>query len=254
MEKIRVGLFGFGRTGKLVAEELIHEPNIELVWVIKKSPNPEPAFAGQVLHLYVDEGPIYSIDDLSETFFKEKPVDVIVDFSTSAAIQEYKDFIGGSTAVVSAISHYEPEDLALLTSCKDKAAILYSPNITIGINLLMIISQVLEKVTPHADIEIIEEHFKEKESVSGTAKKIADMLRLPPSLIHSIRVGKTIGKHMVIFGLPNQTIRISHESTNRAAFGQGAIFAINRIVHQQPGLYSMEQFLLKMFHEHIPVY
>ena len=254
MKQIKVGLVGFGRTGKIVATELIQDNDICLAWVIKRSPDLEKQTAGQILHLQSHEGPIYSIADISEAFFEAHPVDVILDFSTSSAIELYKNAANDRTALVSAISHYEPADLKTLKNCAEKAAVLYSPNITLGINILMIISQILEKTVPHADIEIIEEHFREKESVSGTAKKIAGMLNLPADMIHSIRVGKTVGKHMVIFGLPNQTIRISHESTNQAAFGQGAIFAIKHIAGKEPGLYGMEQFILKMFRDNIPIY
>lgn len=50
-------------------------------------------------------------------------------------------------------------------------------------------------MTPHADIEIIEEHFKSKQEISGTAKKIASNLELGSEKIHAIRVGGIVGKH-----------------------------------------------------------
>ncbi len=56
--------------------------------------------------------------------------------------------------------------------------------------------------------------------------KIADILGLDKARhVNSIRVGGIVGKHEIIFGLPNQTIRLVHESISKAAFGQGAIFA-----------------------------
>lgn len=54
MKKIKVGLFGFGRTGKIIASELIQDPEISLSWVIKKSSNVEKKVAGQILHLHMD--------------------------------------------------------------------------------------------------------------------------------------------------------------------------------------------------------
>ena len=84
----------------------------------------------------------------------------------------------------------------------------------------------LQRIVPDADIEIIEEHFREKPDFSGTALRIAEDLGLDKEHhVNSIRVGGIVGKHEVIFGLPNQTIRIIHESLNRSAFGQGAIYA-----------------------------
>jgi 4-hydroxy-tetrahydrodipicolinate reductase len=63
-----------------------------------------------------------------------------------------------------------------------------------------------------------------------------------------------VGKHEIIFGLPNQTIRLVHESINRAAFGQGAIFAANWLAGAPVGLYSMENIIVDMFKRNIPVY
>ena len=121
---------------------------------------------------------------------------------------------------------------------------LYSPNITLGINFLIEASKFLQKIAPTADIEIIEEHFREKKNVSGTALRIAEDLGLDTKKhVNSIRVGGIIGKHEVVFGLPNQTIRIIHESLNRAAFGQGAIYAAKWIMGKDNGMYSMEQAL-----------
>jgi len=47
----------------------------------------------------------------------------------------------------------------------------------------------------------------------------------------------------VIFGLQYQTIRLIHESLNRAAFGQGAIYAAQWLMKKKKGLYTMEQAL-----------
>ncbi|NCC49039.1 MAG: hypothetical protein EOM13_08300, partial [Clostridia bacterium] len=84
---------------------------------------------------------------------------------------------------------------------------------SIGINFLIEASKVLQKIAPQADIEIIEEHFREKKDVSGTALRIAHDLGLDKQKhVNSIRVGGIVGRHEVVFGLPNQTIRLVHES------------------------------------------
>ena len=119
---------------------------------------------------------------------------------------------------------------------------LYSPNITLGINFLIEASKMLKKITPNADIEIVEEHFRDKKEVSGTAIRIAEDLELnKDEHVNSVRVGGIVGSHEVIFGLPNQVIRLKHESLNRAAFGQGAIYAAKWIMGKEKSLYSMEE-------------
>ena len=143
----------------------------------------------------------------------------------------------------------------VLQSLSKFAPVLYSPNITLGINVLIVAAQILQKVIPHADIEIIEEHFREKPDISGTAKKIATVLGLSADKhINSIRVGGIVGRHEIIFGMQNQTIRLSHESINRAAFAQGALFAVRSIIGKPAGIYTMENIIAEMFRNNIPIY
>jgi 4-hydroxy-tetrahydrodipicolinate reductase len=241
---ITIGLFGFGRTGSVVANEIIKTPECELKWVVRKSQTHEGEFASRLLGHEHDEGRIYSSDTDFDRLFKESRVDVIIDFSTSGSVDEYKGAVKHGTRIVSAISNYEPEDLEHLKELASKTAVLYSPNITLGINFLIAASKVLQKIIPHADIEIVEEHFRDKKDVSGTALRIAEDLNLDKErCVNSVRVGGIIGKHEVIFGLPNQIIRITHESLSRAAFGQGAIYAAQWLMKKRKGLYTMEQAL-----------
>ena len=176
---------------------------------------------------------------------------MIIDFSSSSAVAEYEPAANYGIRIVSAISHYEDDQLERLTVMRKKTAVLYSPNITLGINFLMVASQVLQKMVPDIDVEIVEEHFRIKKEVSGTALRIADSLGLDHKQhVNSIRVGGIVGKHEVIFGFPNQTIRIVHESINRAAFARGAIYAAKWIDKKKKGLYAMEQVVASDFVEH----
>ena len=85
-----------------------------------------------------DEGKIYSVEDLSpDTFYRDNYVDVIIDFSGSEAIEYYKDAAKYGTRVVSAVSKYDSTHLAQLKELGTKTAVLYSPNITLGINFLI---------------------------------------------------------------------------------------------------------------------
>lgn len=243
--KISIGLFGFGKTGSTVANEIIKENECELKWVVRQSSIYEGEYASHYFGYEHNEGKIYSLKNINlNKFYQENRVDVIIDFSASCAVEEYKNAVKYGTRIVSAISSYNNEDLKHLKELSKRSAVLYSPNITIGVNFLIEASKVLQKIAPHADIEIIEEHFKEKKDISGTAIRIAEDLGLDKEKnINSIRVGGIVGKHEVIFGLPNQTIRIIHESLNRAAFGQGAIYAAKWVMSKEKGMFTMEQAL-----------
>ena len=255
MNKIKVGVFGFGRTGKLVVSEFIKDARFELVWVAKRDKNDVHKYASRLLGYEMDCGEIFSIEEMAYDFFKSHPVDIIIDFSDTTGVQYYKDAPDAGIRIISAISKYEPEDQALLYSLADKVAVLHSPNITLGINILLVASQIIQKIATHADIEIVEEHFKGKAEVAGTARKIADLLGLDDEEhINSIRVGGIVGHHEVIFGMPYQTIRLTHNSISREAFGQGAIFAAIFIKDQPKGNYFMENIVSDMFSKHRPVY
>ena len=172
----------------------------------------------------------------------------MIDFSSNTACKTYDLITSAGTKIVTAISKYTEEDLAYIKKASEKAAILSSPNITLGINWMMMTSMILKKIIPLADIEIVEEHFRDKNEVSGTALKLANQLDIDPvKHVNSIRVGGIVGKHEVIFGLPYQTIRLTHESISRAAFGTGAIYAAKWLSKQSTGLYSMEQMFYEKF-------
>jgi 4-hydroxy-tetrahydrodipicolinate reductase len=254
MEKIKVGFFGFGKTGKVVVNEFLGNRLFVLSWVVRRGNDDHHKYASRMLGHEFDAGKIFSGEDINDTFFLENPVDIIVDFSDSKGVYLYEKAAKIGIPIISAISKYEQRDLELLESFAESTAVLYSPNITLGINVLMVAAQILQKIAPHADIEVVEEHFKGKTEISGTAQKIAKVLELEAEHINSIRVGGIVGHHEIIFGLPNQIIRLSHQSINRAAFGQGAIFAAKFLVGKPPGSYTMETIIAEMFRKNIPVY
>ena len=255
MKKIRVGLFGFGKTGKLVAGEFIKDDRFDLKWVVKRTKKRGESYASRLLGYETKMGAIRAVDQLDPRFFEKNPVDVLVDFSSAQGYRGYAAAADAGVRIVTAISKYEPEDLAALRAMAKRTAVLVSPNITLGINFLLVASQVLQKIAPHADIEIVEEHFRQKQETSGTALKIAEVLGLEKTKhVNSIRVGGIVGRHEVVFGLPNQTIRLVHESISRAAFGQGAIFGALWLADKGPGLYTMEQIVAEKMARNIPIF
>ena len=249
--KIIVGLFGFGKTGSIVAKEIMNDEAFELRWVLRKSSNNEGEFASRILGLDYDAGKIFSMQNTDfEHFYTENMVDVIIDFSSPDSVYKYKNAAKNGIRIVSAISHYKKEELEQLKMFSKETAVLYSPNITLGVNFLIESSKMLQKIIPNSHIEIIEEHFKGKEGVSGTALRIAENLDIDKNThVNSVRVGGIVGTHEVIFGLPHQTIRIKHESLSRAAFGQGAMYAAKWIMKKEKNMYSMENAITSFFNQ-----
>jgi 4-hydroxy-tetrahydrodipicolinate reductase len=243
MSALRVGLFGFGRTGQLVAREILDDPSIELAWVVRRTRDETAGWASRSLGLARDEGPLKSLDRFGHELGKGllRPVDVVVDFSSTTGAQSYAALAELGTRIVSAISHYDEAGHSLLQRMAEKTAVLHSPNITVGVNFLMVAAKALRRLAPEADVAVVEEHFRNKSEISGTAVRLAQALEMPPeATVHSVRAGGIVGRHEVIFGLPNQTVRLVHESISRAAFGRGALFAARWLQGRNLGLYSME--------------
>lgn len=249
-QPIRIGLFGFGRTGAVVATEMIDSPRCTLSWVVRKSTSHTGEYVSRLHGLDTDEGMIRWIGDVDSAFFLDNPVDVIVDFSVSETVHLYRSAVRHGTRILSAISNYNRDDLAELKKLSRKTAVLYSPNISIGVNLLLLTAMVVSNVIPQADIAILEEHFSQKPDVSGTALRIAKKLKLDPATcVKSIRAGGIVGKHEILFGLPNQTLRICHESITRSAFGRGALTGAEWLMECPKGFYTMEQLVAGRFRD-----
>jgi 4-hydroxy-tetrahydrodipicolinate reductase len=247
---MKVGLFGFGRAGKAVATVLLQSEEVYLCWVIRKSKVLQHRSVPEFLGIKNDtQGSIFSKDEWTpEQLFDKQPVDVIIDFSSTEAVLFYgKEAANRGIAIVTAISRYPAKTVVFLKNLAQKTRVLWSPNITIGINFLMLAAKILKTIAPYTDIELIEEHFKNKKEVSGTAIKISEILSLQQTDIKSIRVGGIVGRHEIIFGFPYQTVRLTHESIQREAFGNGALFAAKNLIDKKKGFYSMENLLIPYF-------
>jgi 4-hydroxy-tetrahydrodipicolinate reductase len=114
----------------------------------------------------------------------------------------------------------------------------------LGINFLLMAAKLLRGIAPFADVEVVEQHFKEKPEVSGTARKLAQSLNLDADKVTSLRVGGIVGHHEVIFGFPHQTVRLIHDSIRREAFGTGAAYALQELARCVTGFYTFDDLLL----------
>ncbi|MBN1321978.1 MAG: dihydrodipicolinate reductase [Thermoleophilia bacterium] len=247
---MRVGLMGFGRTGRSVARVLLESKETNLQWVVRRSSVLLHRSVPEFLGVESDEpGLIYRSDEFTaDELFEEHPVDAVVDFSSETGIDYYgKAAARRGITIATAVSQYSQEQRDLLRHFSQITRVMHSPNITLGINFLIIAAQILKKIAPYTDIEIIEEHFRQKVEVSGTAKLIASTLELPEESIKTVRAGGIIGVHEILFGFPFQTVRLRHESISREAFGNGMLFALKNLEGKPSGFYGMEDLLLPYF-------
>lgn len=247
---------GFGRTGHEVAKVLLDDPTMRLEWVLRRTDQLAHRSVAEYLGIASTEpGVIHSVADLSaREMLTRSPVDVIIDFSTESALDYYGDEAAmRGVSIVTAISRYSEAKQRQLQGYGRSTRVVWSPNITLGINFMLLAAQSLQRIAPGADVQIVEEHFSAKSEVSGTALRLARALDMPDDAVHAIRAGGIIGVHEVLFGFPAQTVRLRHESISREAFGSGAAFAARHVVDRAPGLYAMEDLLLPFFADPAPI-
>lgn len=235
-----------------MAGVLLRNPDMRLEWVVRKSTKLEHRSVPEFLGVESAEpGLIYPSDEFTAgELLDAHPVDAIIDFSSEDGLDFYGEAASQRRiAIVTAVSKYSEAKQRDLARIARSTPVLWSPNITLGVNFMLLAAQTLQRIAPKIDIQVIEEHFREKPEVSGTALRLARALNVPDASVHTIRAGGIIGVHEVLFGLPAQTVRLRHEAISRDAFGNGAMFAATQLVDKPTGLYRMEDLLLPYFQD-----
>ncbi|UCB44977.1 MAG: hypothetical protein JSV25_12265 [Spirochaetota bacterium] len=231
---LKVGLLGYGRTGKVVAEYLKNKKDVSLKFIIKNKPFKDPSNL------------IFTHFDLGRCIETYRP-DILIDFTSKdatianlAVLSE----VGFKKGIVIATTGFTDDELDIIKSYSQKFSIIWAPNISSGINLLIRAAKMIRDVWQDADVHIIEEHFQQKKDVSGTALRIKDSL--DKGEIISIRSGGTVGIHKVIFGRENQKIELTHQSHSRFVFAAGALRLARWLQHTKRGFYRMEDYINSM--------
>ncbi len=252
---LRIALVGFGRTGRVVADEIYRQEDVKLVAVFKKHRDENVGRdIGKIFANRPSRGYIYLISDLSD-LLAQKDIDVVIDFSCPRAVIDYIPALAKRKVnLVICSTNFTKAQQEHINKFSDRIGIVWAPNVTEGINILISLGKIVKSIWPDADTEILEYHFSRKKDISKTALKIAESIADADSIkigrrkneprigketvIHTIRVGGIIGKHSIVIGRPHQTITITHESIDRHAFGNGAIKAADWI-KDKTGAYSM---------------
>lgn len=247
---MKVGLFGFGKTGKAVASVLIKEKATNLQWVAKRKKE-SASSAPEVLGIESTEPGKFVETSTTpiQKLLDKNPVDVIVDFSSESGLDYYgEEAAKRGISIVTAVSQYDEVKQAKLKRLAKKTRVLWSPNITLGINFMFMASKALKQAAPESDIQISEEHFREKKEISGTAVRLAKLMGQEVEKINSVRAGGIVGIHEVLFGFQNETLRLRHESISREAFGNGAFFAATNLPNWPVGYYNMQDLIQPYFY------
>jgi len=193
--------------------------------------------------------------------------DVIVDFSHPAALPQVLNYaLSKNMPLVVATTGIPDEQVLKIKEASSVIPVLYSANMSLGVNLLLELVQKAAKLLySNFDIEIVERHHNQKiDAPSGTALALADAINkaLPEKYryvydrhtkrvkrskdeigIHAIRGGNIAGDHTVIFAGNDEIIELRHIANSKEIFGVGALKAAVFLHDKTPGLYNMQDLL-----------
>ncbi|MBU4298882.1 4-hydroxy-tetrahydrodipicolinate reductase [Patescibacteria group bacterium] len=225
--KIKLAISGgAGRMGSAIWNLALADSDFEVAVVLERSGHP---LVGS------DANQIEKADVLIEFTAPEATIDHL-----NYALKYQKPMVIGTTGLNEA-------QIKLIKEASKKIPILFSPNMSIGINVLFSIISGLAKKLSSWDVEIIEVHRKaKKDAPSGTAKKFAQLIsqvsgkEIPT---HSLRVGDVAGDHTITFAGEGERIEISHRAQSPILFAKGALVLTKKLIKMPPGLYEPVNFL-----------
>ncbi|CAA7621266.1 4-hydroxy-tetrahydrodipicolinate reductase [Magnetospirillum sp. SS-4] len=195
--------------------------------------------------------------------------EAVIDFTAPAATLAHAALAAelGRVLVVGTTG-LSSDDEGRLREAAERAAIVYAPNFSIGVNLLMALTERASAIlADDYDIEIVEMHHRHKvDSPSGTAlglgraaargREVAlDSVWCKSRDGHTgarprgeigfatLRGGDVVGDHTVMFAAEGERVELTHKASNRAVFARGAVRAALWARGQSPGLYSMRDVL-----------
>ena len=179
-----------------------------------------------------------------------KKSDILIEFSSpKASIAHVEDCIKHKTKMVIGTTGLSEEQIQEITKASQKIPIVYTSNMSVGVNVLFkITNEVAAKTSNAYKVRITEaHHIHKKDAPSGTAKTLAKIIQEASDKkigdIKSIREDEIVGDHEVVFDSPVDVITISHHAKTRDIFAQGALIAAKFIAKKKNGLFNMQDVL-----------
>jgi 4-hydroxy-tetrahydrodipicolinate reductase len=195
--------------------------------------------------------------------------DTLIDFTHPDATTQHVDFcVNNGKGMVIGTTGCDAALEQKLADAGQQIAIVYAPNMSVGVNLCLELLQIAASVLGDSvDIEVIEAHHRHKvDAPSGTALKMGQVIAtalgrdLADCAVYgrhgqtgarerktigfeTIRAGDIVGEHTVMFADEGERVEITHKASDRMTFARGALRACRWLGHQESGLFAMRDVL-----------
>jgi len=229
---MNIAIIGYGKMGHII-EEIALEKGL----TVKAKIDP------------LDEGATHK-DISSESL---DGVEVCIEFSTPAvAVENIKKIAAlKRNIVVGTTAWYDKIEEVKKAVEENDIGFIYSPNFSVGVNIFFrLVKDISGMMNTFMDYDVNmseAHHIHKKDAPSGTAKKIAELIkgnlsRVDDIDIKSIREGEIPGTHTVNFESYADVITMEHRAKNRKGFAIGAVMAAEWI-NGKKGFYSIEDMM-----------
>ena len=252
-----------GRMGRRVVALAWEDPRFNLVGAIDRE---DSSNIGKDVGIIAQVG---EIGLLLQSDFNLQTQQVVIDFSSPQSLENLlPKAISSGTSIVSGTTGLSDNQLESLKEASKHSAILHSPNMSVGVNLLLLLAAQMTRLAgDDFEVEIFEAHHRfKKDAPSGTAlklgeviakardQKLADIAKYDRTQsnvarkreeigIQSMRAGDIVGEHTAFFSTEGERIELTHRATSRDIFVRGALKAAYWLSQQTVGFYSMSDFL-----------
>lgn len=261
--KTKIAIHGAcGRMGQRLVALAHEDPSLSIMAALDSPTNPKQGH---------DAGELAGIGKISVPVQAELPishrVDSIIDFSAPAGTMAVLPVaVDRKIPIVVATTGFEPEQIAEIEAAAHHTAVLFSPNMSLVVNVLFLLSKLTGKALKGKgfDVEIIERHHRhKKDSPSGTASHFAKIVQgamgqktivhgreglvgeRPADEIgvHAVRAGDNVGEHTIIFSTMGETLELVHKGYSRDSYALGALAAAKFLTGKPAGMYTMQDVL-----------
>ena len=255
MKKINLAITGcMGRMGQQIIKSVRNDKNFKLIALTENRELNKKIFG-------------IKINSNTEQVFKK--ANLIIDFTIpKCTFQVLKIASKLKKRVVIGTTGFTKNEEKLIKNYSKKIPILKAGNMSLGINLLMYLTEIASSSLGNKFLsKVLEIHHKHKKDYpSGTAlmlgkgiaigknrnfynllgKKYLNKKTFPYGNkinFNSIRKGEIIGEHEVKFSSGKEIITLNHEAFDRALYSEGALSAAKWLMSKKPGLYSMRDLM-----------
>jgi 4-hydroxy-tetrahydrodipicolinate reductase len=259
---LKLCIAGLGRMGQAIVHEAVARGH-EISGIIEAPNCPIVGKSLRELGVCNSETKIFSANQIREAL---QNADVFISFSAPIADLVNVPIVAnmGKRIVLGTTGFTPDQNRQVISDISGKIPAVFSPNYSIGVNILFKLAEQLKAFPSGYDISLSEiHHTGKKDAPSGTAKKLEQIIiqtrgysktvygregvstRQPEELESvAIRAGGVPGIHDIIIAGPNEMLRLEHTAFSRNVFAQGAILAAEWISQQnEPKLYSMAEVL-----------